>query len=115
MSDTSQPASAKDQRTEAQPAEPLPVPKVDAVGVLTYADWDSLGPADPHWPTEESMEDGTAESSHSASSPVLRSAVWTLLFFFALATMGTAILSAGAYCLTSQGADTRALHEAIQP
>ena len=37
-----------------------------------------------------------------------------LLVLFAAATIGTSILSLGAYCLTSDGGDTRALEESVQ-
>ena len=35
-----------------------------------------------------------------------------MLTFFAIATLSTSILSVGAYCLTSDGGDTRSLHAA---
>lgn len=74
---------------------PRPVfqpPRVNPVGVVEYADGSQQGP----------REFGRAG----------RLVVWAFLTFFAVATLGTSILSLGAYCLTSDGADTRALHEA---
>ncbi len=38
----------------------------------------------------------------------------TLLLFFFTATIVTSVLSIGAYCLTSDGGDTRALQESVR-
>ncbi len=43
-----------------------------------------------------------------------RFAVGLLLFFFFAATVGTSIVSVGAYCLTSDGGDARALQESVE-
>ena len=43
-----------------------------------------------------------------------RLAVGLLLFFFFAATVGTSIVSVGAYCLTSDGGDTRVLRESVE-
>ncbi len=70
--------------------QPLAVPRVSPIGLVEYPD------------------DFTA--SPREISRGLRRAVWALLIFFAVATVATSILSVGAYCLTSDGADTRSLH-----
>ncbi|MEM7356989.1 MAG: hypothetical protein AAF657_39610 [Acidobacteriota bacterium] len=70
------------------------VPHVNPVGIVEYPD-DYAG-------------------SPRRFSSRQRLFVGLLLFFFAAATIGTSILSIGAYCLTSDGGDTRALQEGIE-
>ena len=72
----------------------MELPRVNPVGIVEYPD----GYAPP--PRRLSRR--------------RRLAVAVLLLFFAAATIGTAVLSLGAYCLTSQGADTRALQEILE-
>ncbi|MEM9598705.1 MAG: hypothetical protein AAGD06_30845 [Acidobacteriota bacterium] len=69
-------------------------PRVNPVGLVEYADGSTHGPR-------------PARGSR-------RLVVWLFLVFFAVAALGTSILSVGAYCLTSHGADTRALHSAFE-
>ena len=73
-------------------AQPLAMPRVSPVGLVEYPD------------------DFTASPREIGRG--LRGAVWALLIFFTVATVATSILSVGAYCLTSDGADTRSLHAA---
>ena len=70
-------------------------PRVNPVGLVEYAEGSQHGP----------RKVGSAG----------RLVVWGFLVFFAVATLGTSILSLGAYCLTSDGADTRALHAPFEP
>lgn len=80
-----------DRPTATDPATPVfQPPRVNAVGIVEYAD-----------------DTGSAPRTFS---PAQRLAVWIFLAFFFVATVGTTVLSLGAYCLTSHGADTRALH-----
>ena len=54
-----------------------------------------------------------AASRRRASRPQRLLASALLLFFF-LATVASSVLSAGAYCLTSDGGDTRALAAGVE-
>lgn len=92
------------------PETPLPVPTVSAVGILSYPAWDEAA--------GEPMEADSGAGDHEdepmpARKPFFRAAVLALLLFFAVATIGTSILTVGAYCLTSHGADTRAINKSL--
>lgn len=67
----------------------METPSVNAVGLVEYPD------------------DYTA--SPRSYSPVLRHTALLFLLFFATVTVASTVLSLGAYCLTSDGGDTRAL------
>lgn len=54
------------------------------------------------------------EAAPRGFSPLQRFFAGFLLLLFAAATIGTSILSLGAYCLTSDGGDTRALAESVR-
>lgn len=71
----------------------MKTPRVNPVGIVEYPD------------------DHAGEPRRF--SPRQRVFVGLLLLFFAAATIGTSILSIGAYCLTS-GGDTRVLVESIE-
>lgn len=74
----------------SRPAPGLIPPHVDAVGVTHYPD-DFRG-------TPRTYSKGA------------RAFVWSLIVIFAAITVFTTVASLGAYCLTSDGGDTRALH-----
>ena len=73
-------------------AQPLPTPRINAVGVLEVP---------------EGYVHGTG--SHP---PWIRRLAWFFLALFASVTITTSILTLGAYCLTSDGGDGRALRQA---
>lgn len=70
----------------------LPTPRVNAVGIIE-------------------LPDGYAQSE-TRHSPSIRRMAWLFLVLFASVTLTTSILSLGAYCLTSDGGDGRALRQA---
>ena len=69
----------------------MDTPRVNAVGIVEY-------PED-------------YEASPRRYGRTLRLFAWFFLGFFALATFVTSALSLGAYCLTSDGGDVRAIVE----
>ncbi len=54
------------------------------------------------------------EASPRRFSGATRLFAGVFLLLFAAATLGTSIISLGAYCLTSDGGNTRALEESVQ-
>lgn len=75
-------------------AIPLPTPRINPVGVLEV-------PA--------GYVQGTGQHR-----PWIRRLAWVFLALFASVTITTSILTLGAYCLTSDGGDGRALRQATE-
>lgn len=73
---------------------PLPTPRINPVGMLEVP---------------EGYVHGTG--SHP---PWIRRMAWVFLALFASVTITTSILTLGAYCLTSDGGDGRALRQATE-
>ncbi len=82
----------------------MEIPRVNPVGVVEY-------PED-YFPEDYFPED--AEADHRRFSRRQRFFASTLILFFFTATIVTSVLSIGAYCLTSDGGDTRALQESVR-
>ncbi len=71
------------------PGSPWPLPRVNPVGIV---------------------EGGVSGGETRSYSRGQRSIALAFLLFFFVATVVTSALSIGAYCLSTQGSDTRALH-----
>ncbi|MEM7586641.1 MAG: hypothetical protein AAF560_24845 [Acidobacteriota bacterium] len=93
------------------------IPRVNPVGVVEYPEEQALA-SDGTFADDESLADDEPLAGDSVEprrfSGLQRTLASALLTFFFLATVASSILSVGAYCLTSDGGDTRALQESIQ-
>lgn len=72
----------------------MDTPRINPIGIVEYPD--------------------DYEASPRGFSRPIRFFASLLLCFFFVATVVTGALSVGAYCLTSDGGDTRALQEGIE-
>lgn len=84
--------NSEDQTVGVGGEQPIPTPRVNPVGVME-------------------VPEGYVHSD-VRHRPAIRRLAWIFLVLFTGVTLTTSILSLGAYCLTSDGGDGRALHQA---